>query len=366
MEFLRDLPVYSIEKTGSIILIVFVVFFIVLERLFPYTKGVKIFRKGFWMDLIWYTIIQSFVLKILIFDYIIAPLKGSLGLSESGYISHWPIWVLILFFLITHDIYIYWFHRWQHHNPYLWRTHEAHHSVRDVDWLAGSRSHAVEILINQTIEFLPIFFLLDIKTAAIIVPIKALLDAVWGMWIHANVNVKTGKLQYFINGPEMHQWHHGNHKEVFYANYATKFAFWDWLFGSGFLPGLKPFTWKVNKPLSFGLPYDYPQDFFSQTIYAFFRYDFQKINQITIIQKTIDLRKNVMKYLFNLFGIRSNILDYLFDDESQSYHIDKEEHICSKFGHKMKYYFDQNQLKFHCDTCNEDLDHDFSKFGNKP
>ena len=40
-------------------------------------------------------------------------------------------------------------------SPLLWRMHEAHHATADVDWLSGARSHALEILINQTIEFAP-------------------------------------------------------------------------------------------------------------------------------------------------------------------------------------------------------------------
>ena len=65
----------------------------------------------------------------------------------------------VLFFLLTHDLYIYLFHRWQHANKWLWRTHEAHHSTKEVDFLAGTRSHALEILVNQTIEFAPIVLL---------------------------------------------------------------------------------------------------------------------------------------------------------------------------------------------------------------
>ncbi len=362
MEFLRNVPTLTIEQTGFVVLITSVVLFILLERFFPYTTGVKIFRKGFWTDLIWYTIIQSYFLKILIFDMIIVPLKGSLSLSELGYISQWPVWVLILFFLITHDFYIYWFHRWQHHNPFLWRTHEAHHSVRDVDWLAGSRSHALEILINQTIEFLPIFLLLDIKTAAIIVPIKALLDAVWGMWIHSNINVKTGKMQYIINGPEMHQWHHANHIEVFYANYATKFAFWDWIFGTAFLPGIKPFNWKIDKPLSFGLPYDYPQNFFGQTVYAFFRFDFRKLCSFPFIATFQRFEKKISMLIFNFIGIKKSSFPLIFDEENKSYDLDKEIFLCAEKGHKQKYYYDGNQLKVHCDKCSTDFKKNFSKF----
>lgn len=269
---------------------------ITLERFFPYTKGLKFFREGWWLDLVWYTLLQSYVLKIVIFDWVIAPSERALGMAEQGYLSHWPVWALVLFFLFTHDLYIYWFHRWQHNSKVLWRTHEAHHSVTTVDWLAGSRSHVLEIIINQTIEFAPIIFLLDVETAAVVVPIKALLDAVWGMWIHANIDAKTGKLQYFINGPEMHQWHHANHQEVFYANYATKFAFFDWIFGTGFLPGLKPLKYQFFKPRVFGLPYEYPRDYFMQHWFSFWRFDVKKIESLPWLKSYVEWQQTLAKW----------------------------------------------------------------------
>ena len=279
------------ELITTTILFLWVPFMVTLERLYPYTKNIKFFREGWWLDFFWYTIFQSYFLKILIFDYIIAPLKTSLGLADSGIISHWPIWALVLLFLVTHDFYIYWFHRLQHNTKIFWRTHEAHHSVKTVDWLAGSRSHALEIIINQTIEFAPIFLLLDVKTAAIVVPIKELLDATWGMWIHANVDVHSGKLQYFFNGPEMHQWHHSNHREVFYSNYSTKFAFWDWIFGTGFLPGLQPFKYEFLKPQEFGLPYEYPREYFLQHAFAFKRFDVKKAENAVGVKSYIEWTK---------------------------------------------------------------------------
>jgi len=274
---------------------------VTLERFFPYTKGYKFFREGFWLDFFWYTVFQSYFLKILIFDYIIAPAKTSLGLADSGYISNWPIWALVLLFLVTHDFYIYWFHRLQHNTKIFWRTHEAHHSVKTVDWLAGSRSHAIEIIINQTIEFAPIVFLLDVKTAAIVVPIKALLDATWGMWIHANIDVHSGKLQYFINGPEMHQWHHADHREVFYCNYATKFAFWDWIFGTAFLPGLNPFKYEFLKPQRYGLPYDYPRDYFMQHWFAIHRFDVKRVEEQPAIKPYINWKETIVNWTKGAF-----------------------------------------------------------------
>jgi sterol desaturase/sphingolipid hydroxylase (fatty acid hydroxylase superfamily) len=285
----------SVEVITTIVFFSWAAFMMLLERFYPYTKGMRFFRDGWWLDFMWYSVIQSYFLKILIFDYIIAPTKSYFHLENYGLLSHWPIWALVLLFLFTHDFYIYWFHRLQHENKLFWRLHEAHHSVKEVDWLAGSRSHILEIIINQTIEFAPIILLLDNKTAAIVVPIKALIDAVWGMWIHSNIDAHTGRLQYIINGPEMHQWHHSNHQEVFFSNYSTKFAFWDWIFGTAFLPGLKPFKYQFLKPEKFGLPYDYPRDYFAQHAFSFYRFDVKRFESKSWVKSYLDWKKPIFK-----------------------------------------------------------------------
>ena len=269
--------------TSILVLSVFV--FIYLERKYPYRKGLKIFREGFWVDLIWYTFVQSYFLQIIIFTWILYPLRQHY-LAKFNFVTEWPIVFQVLFFLVTHDLYIYWFHRWQHHSKILWKTHEAHHSNKEVDWLAGTRSHSVEILINQTIEYAPIILL---GANPIVVPIKALIDAVWGMYIHSNINVKSGKLQYFINGPEMHQWHHADQREVFYANYGTKFAIWDWMFGTAYLPD--------KKPMRFGLYYKFPKDYFLQHLYMFKKVDEDKLLQNKIFKAYYELRPRLFKAL---------------------------------------------------------------------
>lgn len=324
----------------------------ILERIFPYTKGIKLFRRGFWIDLIWYTFIQSKIMEVIIFTYIILNLKNYLGLANFGPLSHLNFWVLLLFFFVVHDFYIYWFHRFQHNNKYLWRTHEAHHSVREVDWLAGSRSHFLEILINQTVEFAPIFFLLDSQTALYMYPAKALLDALWGMWIHANVNVNTGKLQYIINGPEMHQWHHANHYEVFYKNYSTKIAAWDWIFGTGFLPNLNPLSFYFAKPKMFGLPYAYPKGFWSQTMYAMKRFDFKWLEEKTFYHILLNFRRNITSKLMTLFGFSEKWTEReVFDTENQKYKLDVNDPLCADCGRVQKYFYRNKDLVMECENC---------------
>jgi sterol desaturase/sphingolipid hydroxylase (fatty acid hydroxylase superfamily) len=259
------MPQDKLLSITTIILACWIVLIITWERVSPYRKGLPFFRDGFWVDLIWYTLIQSYFLKILIFDYLIAPVQHHFNWSAIQFVKDWPVAVQVLFFVVTHDLYIYLFHRFQHSNKVFWRIHEAHHSGKQVDFLAGSRSHVLEIVINQTIEFAPIILL---GADPAVIPIKAMLDAMFGMFIHANINVKLGRLKYLINSPGLHLWHHANYQEVFHANFATKFSIWDHLFGTAYDPGHAP----GNLPENWGLGYHYPKDYFLQHAFSVKRF----------------------------------------------------------------------------------------------
>jgi len=259
---------FGLEEICTFFLLLSALILILLERKFPFKPGIPFLRKGLWTDLFWYTLVQSYLLKILIFDYIIQPIHEVVGSPKFLSIAHWPIGFQLVFFLVTHDFYIYWFHRWQHANKILWRTHEAHHSNEDVDWIAGARSHALEIVINQSIEFLPIFLL---NASPEVVPIKACIDGIWGMFIHSNLRISLGKFKYIFNGPEFHLWHHANHEEVFHANFGTKFSFWDKLFGTLYE--------SKNVPKSWGLYYEFPAGYWPQHAYSFFRWKFKELKK---------------------------------------------------------------------------------------
>ncbi len=288
---------WSHPATISLVIIICsaLTFAFVLERLFPYQKGLPIFRKGWYLDFVWYTLIQSVIMGFVIFALIIGPIKQALPLPEEGFISHWPIWLLVLFFFVTHDFYIYWFHRWQHYNKYLWRTHEAHHSVEQVDFAAGSRSHMVEILINQTIEFAPIILLLDAPTGLLVQTIKVTIDAVYGQFIHSNLNVKLGWLGYIFNGPRLHQWHHGDQVEVYHANFATKLSLWDYLFKTAYNP--------EHKPVKYGVWYRFPRDWFAQHVFSVIRFNVGKLESHPMLKWYFDFRVNLIKMFFKIWKI---------------------------------------------------------------
>ena len=252
----------TLDVLSPVIVVVSAAIIISLERKFPYDAGQSFLRDGLLNDLTMYAIVQSYVLGYVIF-LIVKEVDSHTGLTRLHLISRWPVVLQVLLFLLTHDCYIYWFHRWQHHSRYLWRIHEAHHSTVDVDWLSGARSHSLEILINQTIEYAPIVLL---GAAPEVILIKGILDAVWGMYIHSNIDVHSGTLQYVINGPEMHRWHHAREITEGGVNFSTKLAFWDWLFGTAYLP-------RPKKPSGYGIPgMDFPRGYIRQHLFAFRRF----------------------------------------------------------------------------------------------
>jgi sterol desaturase/sphingolipid hydroxylase (fatty acid hydroxylase superfamily) len=211
-----------------------------LEYRFPYQPKQRIFtRKAFWTDFLWYSIGFSLIMGWVINAAILAPIDQATGWSARQTISAWPVWGQCLFFLVSHDLFIYCFHWLMHQNKYLWRIHELHHSPEEIDWPAGSRSHILETIIIQTVEFGPMIWLG--AYLPIVLPFKALTGALWGTYIHSNINLNAGPLNYIINGPQMHRWHHSAVIGDQMRNLGTKFAIWDWIFGTGHLPkGRKP------------------------------------------------------------------------------------------------------------------------------
>lgn len=234
---------------------------IALERLRPYDRQ-RFWRRGLGVDLIGYALVQSAVLSVVINGLVklLAAATGAAQVPGHGLVSGWPFAAQLALFIVSHDLYIYWFHRAQHRVPLLWRLHEAHHSAREVDWIAGSRSHALEIVINQTIEVAAMVLL---GAQADVMLYKGAISIVSGMWIHANVDLRLGWLSYVINGPELHRWHHAIDYAPPGKNYATKLSLWDHLFGTA--------DRRPGKPAGYGLADPFPDGFLAQQAHAFRR-----------------------------------------------------------------------------------------------
>ena len=84
-----------------------------LERIYPYDKSQRLLREGFFNDFFWYGLVQTYVLGLVIYG-VTGWIDASTHLERIHVIRALPLWLQVAIFFVVHDLYIYWFHRWQH------------------------------------------------------------------------------------------------------------------------------------------------------------------------------------------------------------------------------------------------------------
>jgi len=237
--------------------------FIPLERLFALRAGQPVFRRQWLVDLT-YFFVNSLLIEILT----ILTLKPALILFEwarPGWIvGSLPLVVQVPALLLVADFTQYWVHRTFHAVPFLWPFHAIHHSIEEMDWLAGSRLHLVDVILTRGLTYVPIF-LLEFSERALMVYV--FLVAVQATFIHANVRWEFRPVRRLVATPAFHHWHHSADREAIDKNFAVHTPIWDLLFGTYYLPD----RW----PSSYGLsgPRNVPGRWLTQLIYPFRRRD---------------------------------------------------------------------------------------------
>ncbi len=243
-------------------LFLMVLIFTPIELAFPKNDKQSKFHPEWKTDLIYFTVSHIFIqLFGVITQKPAVALFGGLNLTAiHEWINGLPFVIELILALFISDVFQYWTHRAFHLSEYLWRFHAVHHSTKYMDWLAGSRTHFVDIFLTRSMSFIPIYVLgfssLTFNTYVIIIAIHAVL-------IHANTNINFGFLKYIVSTPQYHHWHHCEDPKYYGKNFAVFFPFIDMIFGTYYLPGK---VW----PEATGLQEaSFPKGFIKQTIYPF-------------------------------------------------------------------------------------------------
>ncbi|HEX7813812.1 sterol desaturase family protein [Dyella sp.] len=236
--------------------------FVAFEKLFPLYKGQALFRKEWQTDLKHFAVNHFIVgLILLVVNFLLHHLFGWLQSSQFQQMVHgiWFVPQLLLCILVA-DMAQYWTHRAYHEVPFLWRFHAVHHSVKTMDWLAGSRQHILELIVTRVAVLAPLYILgfseAVMNTYIIVVGFQAVFN-------HANVHLPWGPLKYLVVTPDFHHWHHASDEEAIDKNYAAHYAFLDYLFGTA-VKSPKKF------PEKYGVVGDYmPDGFVKQQMFPF-------------------------------------------------------------------------------------------------
>lgn len=145
----------------------------------------------------------------------------------------WPLWWMpgsLLAYLLLHDTWFYWTHRWLHRPGPFSVAHAVHHASRPPTAWAAMSFHPLEALTGAVV----------IPALVLAVPIHAgvlgfvlLVMTVMGITNHMGWEVFPRRLVRSRIG----DWlitasHHGRHHEFYRCNYGLYFRFWDRLCGT--------------------------------------------------------------------------------------------------------------------------------------
>jgi sterol desaturase/sphingolipid hydroxylase (fatty acid hydroxylase superfamily) len=236
--------------------------FVAIEKLFPLYKGQAVFRKEWQTDLKHFAVNHFIVgLILLVVNFLLHHLFGWLQSSSfQQYVQHIAFVPQLLLCILAADMAQYWTHRAYHEVPFMWRFHAVHHSVKTMDWLAGSRQHMLELIFTRVCVLAPLYVL---GFSEAVMNAYILVVGFQAVFNHANVHLPWGPLKYVIVTPNFHHWHHASDDEAIDKNYAAHYAFLDYLFGTA-VKSTKKF------PEKYGVVGDYmPDGFVRQQMFPF-------------------------------------------------------------------------------------------------
>ena len=228
--------------------------FVPLERLCAVYPA-KIWRKQIGVDVAWYFINSLFPAAIL--SVPLALVARSLhGMDPGGMysaVAGWPLWLKLPVALLIGDIGAYWGHRALHAFPLLWRFHAIHHSAEHLDWLVSNRAHPFDIVFTRLSNFAPLYLFGLAQTKGsnpdATVLVVTMIGITWTFFIHSNIRVRLGPLEWLVTSPAFHHWHHTNdeHRD---RNFSFIFPLIDRVFGTAWLPNHWPFVYGIHEKVS--------------------------------------------------------------------------------------------------------------------
>jgi Delta7-sterol 5-desaturase len=161
------------------------------------------------------------------------------GWQERGWtriysnVSDYPLWwlpVSILVYLLLHDTWFYWTHRWMHRPRPFRLAHAVHHASRPPTAWAAMSFHPLEAL-TGAIAIPALVLLIPIHYGALLVILSTM--TVMGVTNHMGWEMFPDRL---VRGPAG-AWlitasHHERHHRAYRCNYGLYFRFWDRLLGT--------------------------------------------------------------------------------------------------------------------------------------
>ncbi len=198
------------------------VFFLIVERLLVYREYKK--QKRLIRNFVLWFIngINSYfiILPLTLFFTNIVLWERNLSLTQT---------IINLFIL---DLWTYWWHRFNHIIPFLWRFHLIHHLDEHLDATSALRFHFGEVLIAVLVRGILIIGLVIPFSDILIFETLLLICAIFH---HSNLKLPKmleKPLSLIIVTPSLHWIHHHKLRRDTDSNYGLFLSVWDRVFAS--------------------------------------------------------------------------------------------------------------------------------------
>lgn len=216
-------------------LFVMTIVFVPVERFWPLHPEQKTFRPE-WTTDAFYFVSTHLPAQLITFLMLIPATFASKWLAIPSLmktVGSLPFAVQLPLAIVVADLAQYATHRAFHNIPFLWRFHSIHHSIQTMDWIAGSRSHFVDILLTRGLILIPMTLLGFSQSAMAGYLVFVSFQATFS---HTDFRPRTIWLEPHFVTVRYHHWHHAAHPEAADVNFAIHLPFIDRLFGTYYLP----------------------------------------------------------------------------------------------------------------------------------
>jgi sterol desaturase/sphingolipid hydroxylase (fatty acid hydroxylase superfamily) len=227
---------YPLQYVSNGLYIVVIFLVLGLELWIPFTRNWGDVRKATRAD------VTYFLLAAPIDGLQIFLLVGLLAQTSEyhHYVRVFDIWprnahILLQLLLVTLvvDFFKYWYHRWTHEVPLLWRIHSIHHSLDRLEMLRASYFYPIDIFLTVGTGTLA---MLMVGASYELIVFHNVYAGITGLLNHSNADLECGFFDSILNSPGHHRAHHSVGLPGSQSNYGSFFNFTDRLFGTRYLP----------------------------------------------------------------------------------------------------------------------------------
>lgn len=136
---------------------------------------------------------------------------------------------------VARDFVYYWIHRAEHVQPWLWASHQIHHSSTEFSHTTAIRMPWMESVYKPALGlWVPLIGFHPLAFAAMGAAVLVV-----GQWQHTEMLAGHRRMDRWLVTPSVHRVHHGSNERYLDRNFSSMLSIWDRMFGT-FEPETEP------------------------------------------------------------------------------------------------------------------------------